>query len=149
MQPAMSLSLFLSLSRAVISVRGPVCACACGCCCCCCCSVWRSGESLFFFSVHFGLFLHNKRLILMKVLYLLRIQNLVQVQLHLHSVNVSNYCFCRSVAALNKIIDFWNLRSKLNPTIDPCAQNASWTSENANPRVACDCSGNICHITHL
>ncbi|XP_062164352.1 probable LRR receptor-like serine/threonine-protein kinase At1g56130 isoform X1 [Alnus glutinosa] len=54
------------------------------------------------------------------------------------------------VAALNKIVDYWNLGSKLDlSTVDPCTQNASWASENANPRVACDCGGNTCHITHL
>ncbi|KAJ4824010.1 hypothetical protein Tsubulata_045964, partial [Turnera subulata] len=60
-----------------------------------------------------------------------------------------NCCFC-SVAALNTMIDYWNLRGKLNISgVDPCTQNAKWSSENANPRVACDCSGNTCHITHL
>ncbi|KAJ8751826.1 hypothetical protein K2173_026020 [Erythroxylum novogranatense] len=53
------------------------------------------------------------------------------------------------VTALNKLIDYWNLRGKMNITIDPCTQNAAWTNENANPRVACTCTGNICHITHL
>ncbi|XP_015572505.2 probable LRR receptor-like serine/threonine-protein kinase At1g56140 isoform X1 [Ricinus communis] len=53
------------------------------------------------------------------------------------------------VAALDKMIDYWNLRSKLNITNDPCIQNATWANENANPRVACDCTGSICHITHL
>ncbi|XP_038700305.1 probable LRR receptor-like serine/threonine-protein kinase At1g56140 isoform X2 [Tripterygium wilfordii] len=53
------------------------------------------------------------------------------------------------VAALNKVIDHWNLRDKLNMITDPCAPNASWAPENANPRVACDCNGNSCHITHL
>ncbi|KAK9279059.1 hypothetical protein L1049_012734 [Liquidambar formosana] len=53
------------------------------------------------------------------------------------------------VAALNKMIDYWNLKGSLNLTIDPCTQNATWASENANPRVACDCTGNTCHITHL
>lgn len=54
------------------------------------------------------------------------------------------------VDALNKLIDYWNLRSKINlTTIDPCTRNASWASENANPRVACDCTSNSCHITHL
>ncbi|XP_041022740.1 probable LRR receptor-like serine/threonine-protein kinase At1g56140 [Juglans microcarpa x Juglans regia] len=53
------------------------------------------------------------------------------------------------VAALNKIIDHWNLRSKVNLTIDPCSQNAPWAPELANPRVACNCAGNSCHITHL
>ncbi|KAJ4707879.1 Leucine-rich repeat receptor-like protein kinase [Melia azedarach] len=53
------------------------------------------------------------------------------------------------VDALNKMIDYWNLRSKLNLTTDPCAQNAPWASENANPRVTCDCTSNPCHITHL
>ncbi|TYJ25218.1 hypothetical protein E1A91_A07G033700v1 [Gossypium mustelinum] len=53
------------------------------------------------------------------------------------------------VAALRTLINYWNLGSKINLTIDPCNQNASWTSEDSNPRVACDCSSNICHITHL
>ncbi|KAK6249221.1 hypothetical protein QUC31_020786 [Theobroma cacao] len=53
------------------------------------------------------------------------------------------------VAALRKIIDYWNLGSKLNLTVDPCSQNAKWTSEDSNPRVACDCSSNPCHITLL
>ncbi|XP_009759487.1 uncharacterized protein LOC107819348 isoform X1 [Nicotiana tabacum] len=53
------------------------------------------------------------------------------------------------VDALNKIIDHWNLRSKLNLTTDPCNRNAPWAPEQANPRVACDCSATICHITHL
>ncbi|CBI21051.3 probable LRR receptor-like serine/threonine-protein kinase At1g56130 [Vitis vinifera] len=52
------------------------------------------------------------------------------------------------VAALNKLIDYWNLRS-LNSSIDPCTQNATWASKDANPRVACDCTSNTCHITHL
>ncbi|KAF2287234.1 hypothetical protein GH714_039405 [Hevea brasiliensis] len=43
----------------------------------------------------------------------------------------------------------WNLRGKLKIITDPCAQNAVWSNENANPRVACDCLGNICHITPL
>ncbi|XP_065617305.1 probable LRR receptor-like serine/threonine-protein kinase At1g56140 isoform X2 [Quercus suber] len=55
------------------------------------------------------------------------------------------------VAALKKIIIHWNLSGKLNltSTTDPCSQNASWAPDNANPRVACDCTGNTCHITHL
>ncbi|XP_050217826.1 probable LRR receptor-like serine/threonine-protein kinase At1g56140 [Mercurialis annua] len=53
------------------------------------------------------------------------------------------------VAALNKLIDYWNLRSKLNISTDPCIQNASWANENANPRIACDCTATTCHITHL
>lgn len=53
------------------------------------------------------------------------------------------------VAALNKIINHWELNTKLNLTIDPCTSNASWAPDNANPRVACDCTGNTCHITHL
>ncbi|XP_020536640.1 probable LRR receptor-like serine/threonine-protein kinase At1g56140 isoform X2 [Jatropha curcas] len=53
------------------------------------------------------------------------------------------------VNALNKMIDYWNLRGKLNITTDPCVQNATWSNENANPRVHCDCIGNTCHITHL
>ncbi|KAL5559787.1 hypothetical protein UlMin_035998 [Ulmus minor] len=53
------------------------------------------------------------------------------------------------VSALNKIIEHWNLRRYLNVTIDPCTPNAKWAPESANPRVACDCQGNTCHITHL
>ncbi|KAF8035887.1 hypothetical protein BT93_C1798 [Corymbia citriodora subsp. variegata] len=52
-------------------------------------------------------------------------------------------------AALKKIIEYWKLGSSLNLTVDPCAQNAPWASDTANPQVACDCSGNVCHITHL
>uniref|UniRef100_A0A2P2QWL4 Uncharacterized protein n=1 Tax=Rhizophora mucronata TaxID=61149 RepID=A0A2P2QWL4_RHIMU len=51
--------------------------------------------------------------------------------------------------ALNKIIDYWNLRGKLNITSDPCSQNAKWANQDSNPRVACDCGGNTCFITHL
>ncbi|XP_022728837.1 probable LRR receptor-like serine/threonine-protein kinase At1g56130 [Durio zibethinus] len=53
------------------------------------------------------------------------------------------------VAALSKILDYWNLGSKINLTIDPCSQNAPWTSEDSNPRVACDCYSSPCHVTHL
>ncbi|KAI3468017.1 hypothetical protein Pfo_024680 [Paulownia fortunei] len=53
------------------------------------------------------------------------------------------------VDAINKIIDHWNLRSRLNLTVDPCIQNATWAPETANPRIACDCSDTVCHITHL
>ncbi|KAJ6856410.1 LRR receptor-like serine/threonine-protein kinase [Populus alba x Populus x berolinensis] len=53
------------------------------------------------------------------------------------------------VDALNRLIDHWNLRDKLNITNDPCIQNAAWANKQANPRVACDCSNNTCHITHL
>lgn len=59
------------------------------------------------------------------------------------------FCLCCSVDALNKLIDYWNLRDRLNITDDPCIQNATWANEIANPRVACDCGGNTCHITHL
>lgn len=52
-------------------------------------------------------------------------------------------------AALKKIIEHWNLGSSLNSTVDPCTQNASWAPDTANPQVSCDCSGNVCHITHL
>ncbi|KAB1204631.1 hypothetical protein CJ030_MR8G012703 [Morella rubra] len=55
----------------------------------------------------------------------------------------------KTLAALRKIIDYWDLGSKVNSTIDPCSQNASWAPDSANPRVACDCAGNTCHITHL
>ena len=58
------------------------------------------------------------------------------------------FFFC-SVAALSKIINYWNLGSKINLTIDPCSQNATWTFVDSNPRVACYCSSNPCHITHL
>ncbi|KAL4650871.1 hypothetical protein ACB092_01G118800 [Castanea dentata] len=57
--------------------------------------------------------------------------------------------FFREVDALNKIIIHWNLSGKLNLTTDPCSQNAPWAPENANPRVACDCTGSTCHITNL
>ncbi|KAJ9555093.1 hypothetical protein OSB04_009707 [Centaurea solstitialis] len=53
------------------------------------------------------------------------------------------------VAAINKLIDYWDLSSKLNLTTDPCTQGASWAAEAANPRIACECPANICHITHL
>ncbi|KAK3040929.1 hypothetical protein RJ639_028803 [Escallonia herrerae] len=53
------------------------------------------------------------------------------------------------VAALNKMVDYWNLRTKLNFTVDPCTRNATWAQENANPRIACDCSASVCHVTHL
>ncbi|KAJ6434929.1 hypothetical protein OIU84_000217 [Salix udensis] len=53
------------------------------------------------------------------------------------------------VDALNKLIDYWDLRDKLNITNDPCIQDAEWANEQANPRVACDCSSSTCHITHL
>ncbi|XP_022001034.1 probable LRR receptor-like serine/threonine-protein kinase At1g56130 [Helianthus annuus] len=53
------------------------------------------------------------------------------------------------VAAINKLIDYWGLKSKLNITIDPCTADAPWAPVSANPRVACDCAANICHITHL
>ncbi|KAF9681241.1 hypothetical protein SADUNF_Sadunf06G0205100 [Salix dunnii] len=38
---------------------------------------------------------------------------------------------------------------KLNITDDPYIQKATWATEKSNPRVACDCGGNTCHITHL
>lgn len=57
--------------------------------------------------------------------------------------------FCSPVAALNRMIDYWNLRTKLNLTVDPCTENAPWASEDANPRVRCDCTANPCHVTHL
>ncbi|KAM7459502.1 hypothetical protein LguiA_036496 [Lonicera macranthoides] len=53
------------------------------------------------------------------------------------------------VAALTQIVDHWNLTTKLTFTVDPCSQNASWAAENANPRIACECSGTSCHVTHL
>ncbi|GLT43642.1 hypothetical protein SLA2020_175780 [Shorea laevis] len=55
------------------------------------------------------------------------------------------------VAALRKLIDQWNLGSKINLTIDPCTQNVPWAALDGNPRVACDCGSgtNTCHITHL
>ncbi|XP_060672965.1 probable LRR receptor-like serine/threonine-protein kinase At1g56130 isoform X2 [Ziziphus jujuba] len=53
------------------------------------------------------------------------------------------------VAALKKIIDYWNLGKYLNISIDPCNQNATWASDTANPRIACDCGENTCYITHL
>ncbi|GER35343.1 leucine-rich repeat receptor-like protein kinase family protein [Striga asiatica] len=46
----------------------------------------------------------------------------------------------REVDAINKIIDHWNLRSKLNLTGDPCNKNATWASDSANPRIACECT---------
>ncbi|CAI0415126.1 unnamed protein product [Linum tenue] len=55
----------------------------------------------------------------------------------------------KEVAALSRIIEFWNLRNKLNITGDPCAQNATWAPETANPRVSCSCDATICHIIHL
>ncbi|KAE8654558.1 Epsin N-terminal domain-containing protein / clathrin assembly protein-related isoform 1 [Hibiscus syriacus] len=53
------------------------------------------------------------------------------------------------VAALRSIISYWNLGSKINLTMDPCNQTAPWATEDSNPRVACDCTSNPCHITHL
>ncbi|KAA8521578.1 hypothetical protein F0562_012251 [Nyssa sinensis] len=53
------------------------------------------------------------------------------------------------VMALNKMVDYWNLRAKLNFTTDPCTQNATWASENANPRITCHCNGNTCHVTNV
>ncbi|KAJ6295453.1 hypothetical protein OIU78_023466 [Salix suchowensis] len=65
----------------------------------------------------------------------------------LHRFNISVPAW--TVDALNKLIDYWDLRDKLNITNDPCIQNAEWANEQANPRVACDCSSSTCHITHL
>ncbi|XP_074325475.1 uncharacterized protein LOC141663589 isoform X1 [Apium graveolens] len=53
------------------------------------------------------------------------------------------------VVALKKLVDYWNLSEKLNLTIDPCIKDAIWASENANPRIACECSSTACHINHL
>lgn len=53
------------------------------------------------------------------------------------------------VAALKKLVDYWDLGRSLNLTTDPCSQGAAWSSQDANPRVACDCVGTNCHITHL
>ncbi|CAH9144712.1 unnamed protein product [Cuscuta epithymum] len=56
----------------------------------------------------------------------------------------------KEVDAIKKIVDHWNLSSKVNLNeLDPCNQTAAWASEQANPRIACDCSATICHITHL
>nr|GME13453.1 probable LRR receptor-like serine/threonine-protein kinase At1g56140 [Ipomoea batatas] len=56
----------------------------------------------------------------------------------------------KEVDAINKIIDHWNLRSKVNfNNIDPCNKTAAWAPPEANPRIACDCSPTACHITHL
>lgn len=55
----------------------------------------------------------------------------------------------KSVAALKKLVDYWDLGRSLNLTTDPCSQGAAWSSQDANPRVACDCVGTNCHITHL
>ncbi|KAK4415380.1 putative LRR receptor-like serine/threonine-protein kinase [Sesamum alatum] len=56
----------------------------------------------------------------------------------------------REVDAINKIIDHWNVRSKLNISVDdPCTPNATWAPQTANPRIACHCSDTVCHITHL
>lgn len=55
----------------------------------------------------------------------------------------------REVDAINKIVDHWDLRSKLNLSVDPCIDNAIWAPDSANPRIACDCFGSVCHITHL
>ncbi|KAG6405747.1 hypothetical protein SASPL_133341 [Salvia splendens] len=53
------------------------------------------------------------------------------------------------VDAVNKIINHWNLRNKLNLSDDPCIENAIWAPDSANPIIACDCVGTVCHITHL
>lgn len=53
------------------------------------------------------------------------------------------------MAAINKVIDHFGLRSKVNLTVDPCTPGVSWGAEDANPKIACDCAANICHITHL
>lgn len=53
------------------------------------------------------------------------------------------------VSAIRKMMDQWELGNKMNSSIDPCTQNAPWTSVDANPRVACACNANTCHITHL
>ncbi|XP_063949297.1 probable LRR receptor-like serine/threonine-protein kinase At1g56130 isoform X2 [Daucus carota subsp. sativus] len=53
------------------------------------------------------------------------------------------------VAALKKLVDYWNLNDKLNLTIDPCNKDATWAPENENPRIACECSSTVCHINHL
>lgn len=56
----------------------------------------------------------------------------------------------KEVVAIHKIVDHWNLGTKLNFTnLDPCNRSAAWAYEQANPRIACDCSATICHITHL
>ncbi|PRQ26734.1 putative non-specific serine/threonine protein kinase [Rosa chinensis] len=57
--------------------------------------------------------------------------------------------FSFPVTALHKVVEHWNLVNHLNLTIDPCTENATWASGIANPRVACDCTGSTCHITHL
>lgn len=67
----------------------------------------------------------------------------------LHLVSAQQTTDSNEVAALGKIINYWNLGSKINLTVDPCSQNETWASKDSNPRVACDCSSNPCHITHL
>nr|GMC92485.1 probable LRR receptor-like serine/threonine-protein kinase At1g56140 [Ipomoea batatas] len=62
----------------------------------------------------------------------------------------SNITDPNEVVAINKIIDHWNLRSKVNlSSFEPCDKNASWAPLEANPRIACDCSGTFCHINRL
>ncbi|CAK7353718.1 unnamed protein product [Dovyalis caffra] len=73
----------------------------------------------------------------------------VQISTFAHVVFGQQTTDPNEVDALNRLINYWNLRDKLNITNDPCIQNATWANEKANPRVACDCSGNTCHITHL
>ena len=51
--------------------------------------------------------------------------------------------------ALNKMVDYWKLGTKLNFTIDPCPQNATWAAEKAYPRIASEYKGNAYHITRL
>ncbi|XP_058112420.1 probable LRR receptor-like serine/threonine-protein kinase At1g56130 isoform X1 [Magnolia sinica] len=56
------------------------------------------------------------------------------------------------VMALKAMAEYWNLKSWNFTTMDPCAENAPWSAEAANPRLACDCSSfpnNTCHVTHL
>ncbi|KAF9662126.1 hypothetical protein SADUNF_Sadunf18G0020800 [Salix dunnii] len=74
-------------------------------------------------------------------------QNVSDPNEGLHRFNISVPAW--TVDALNKLIDHWNLRDKLNITNDPCIQNEEWANEQANPRVVCDCSSSTCHITHL
>ncbi|XP_068643016.1 probable LRR receptor-like serine/threonine-protein kinase At1g56130 [Aristolochia californica] len=55
------------------------------------------------------------------------------------------------LVAIRAFQDYWDLET-WNRTIDPCTENAPWSLETANPRLACDCSSypnNTCHVTHL
>ncbi|KAL3655833.1 hypothetical protein CASFOL_000229 [Castilleja foliolosa] len=67
--------------------------------------------------------------------------------LMLQTVAAEQKTLDQEVDAIKNVFYHWGLGSKLNLSVDPCSNPPKIDTN--NPGFDCDCTGSVCHITHL